>query len=80
MRWTDSRGQSLGTWGLPEAQWLGGVCFRSPGASVPAVWTSLQAADIQLTPTSAGSPHSPHSIPVAPELFQPQGGTVKGGS
>ena len=31
-----------------------------------------------LTPRSAGSPHSPHSIPSCSWLFQPHGGIVKG--
>lgn len=40
------------------------VCFRSPEASVPALWTSLQEADIQPTPQVSWVPPQPsqHSL------------------
>lgn len=71
--------------GAPRAHGLaGGVCFRFPGASVPARWTSLQAADIQTpapTPPSAGAPQPP-SIPRCSCPSQPkwegEGGQFKG--
>lgn len=37
--------------GAPGAHGVTGLnCFRVPGASVPARWTFLQAADVQTTP------------------------------
>lgn len=40
------------------------VCFRSPEASVPALWTSRQEADIQPTPQVSWVPPQPsqHSL------------------
>lgn len=59
--------------GTPSDVWLV-VSFRFPGASVPARWTFLQAADIHpQPPTSAGSPQPSQHSPLLLSLPNPMG-------
>lgn len=47
------------------------LCFRVPGASVPARWTFLQAADVHTpTPMLPSAPHS--NSPLLLSLLQPK--------